>query len=62
MWTEKPRTTEAATTAQMARWGETGLVATVKCLCQSWLPAMQKRARSAGLPLPRLALSVTRQR
>jgi len=53
---------EAATTARMARWGVTNEVATVLFLCQSWLPATQKRARSAGLPLPRLALWVKRHR
>jgi len=50
--------TEAATTARMARWGVTGEVATVVFLLQSQLPATQKRARSAGFPLPRFALWV----
>jgi len=54
--------TEAVTTARMARWSVTGEVATVNCLCQSRLPATQKRARYEGLPLPRLALWVTRHR
>jgi len=62
VWRVKERRTEAATTVRMARCGLTGEVATVVALCQSRLPATQERARSAGLPLPRLSLCVTRHR
>ena len=43
----KERRTETAKTVPMASWGVTGEAATVEAFCQSRVPAMKKRARSA---------------